>query len=109
MRDRSISMKQREALALNRLKTLGRPKGSLNKNTTEIKHLAMMAAPDAIRYLIGLAKNARNESVRVAAIKELLDRAIGRPVQPHSGEIGTGTAIVQVITGVPRLDPDLPG
>jgi hypothetical protein len=50
----------------------------------------------------GLALHAENEAVQVAACKELLDRAIGRAVQPHTGEGAEGPVIIQVVTGVPR-------
>jgi hypothetical protein len=53
---------------------------------------------------VRLALHAKNEAVQVAACKELLDRAIGKAVQPHSGEGGEGPVIVQVITGVPRAE-----
>jgi hypothetical protein len=57
-----------------------------------------------IKELVRLALHATNEATRVAACKELLDRAIGKAVQPHAGESGEGPVIVQVITGVPRAD-----
>jgi hypothetical protein len=56
----------------------------------------------AIAELARLALHATSEAVQVAACKELLDRAIGKAVQPHSGEGGEGPVIVKVITGVPR-------
>jgi hypothetical protein len=59
----------------------GRPRGALNKNVAEIKALAMESAPDIVRGLVELAKSSPNESVRVAASKELLDRAIGKATQ----------------------------
>jgi hypothetical protein len=62
----------------------------------------MKPAPKVIAELERLALHATNEAVRVAACKELLDRAIGKAVQPHSGETGGGPVVVQVITGVPR-------
>jgi hypothetical protein len=62
----------------------------------------MQASPDAVRQLQRLALHARAEAVRVAACKELLDRAIGKAVQPMSGADGEEPAVIQVITGVPR-------
>jgi hypothetical protein len=70
--------------------------------TAEIKGLAMKPARDAIKELARLALHAESEAVQVAACKELLDRAIGKAVQPLSGADGEGPAVIQVITGVPR-------
>lgn len=44
----------------------------------KVRELAQSHAPDAIEELARLAFNAEDERVRVAAIKELLDRGIGR-------------------------------
>jgi hypothetical protein len=62
----------------------------------------VMTMPFADAELARLALHAENEAVQVAACKELLDRAIGKAVQSHTGEGGEGPVIVQVITGVPR-------
>lgn len=59
----------------------GRPKGSLNKATADIKALAMEHAPSAMAELARLATKAESEAARVAAIKELFDRGFGRPSQ----------------------------
>jgi hypothetical protein len=82
--------------------TSGRRRGQPNNNTAEIKALAFEIAPKAIAELARLALHAENEAVQVAACKELLDRAIGRAVQPHTGEGAEGPVIIQVVTGVPR-------
>jgi hypothetical protein len=80
----------------------GRKPGQPNKHTSEIKALAYNFAPKAIKKLVSLIEHSQNEAVVVSACKELLDRGIGRAVQPHSGEDGTGPVIVRVVTGVPR-------
>lgn len=59
----------------------GRPKGSLNKSTADIKALAQVHAPKAMRELARLAENAESEAARVAAIKELFDRGFGKASQ----------------------------
>lgn len=64
----------------------GRPKGSLNKVTADVKALAGKHGPVAIRELARLAQKAESEAARVAAIKELLDRAYGKPTQPLAGD-----------------------
>jgi hypothetical protein len=85
-----------------RAPTSGRKPGVLNKNTAEIKTLAMKDVPRVVHELVRLALHAKNEATRVAACKELLDRAIGKAIQPRAGESGEGPVIVQVVTGVPR-------
>jgi hypothetical protein len=81
---------------------VGRAKGIPDKVSAEIRAAAAAYGPKVIAELRRLALHATNEATRVAACKELLDRAIGKAVQPHSGEGGEGPVIVQVITGVPR-------
>ena len=61
----------------------GRPKGAKNKATAEIKELAQAAAPEAMAELTRLAKEADNETTRVSAIKEILDRGYGKAPQSH--------------------------
>jgi hypothetical protein len=85
-----------------RIPNSGRQRGTTNKNTAPIKALALKTAPDVIKELTRLALHSTNEAVQVSACKELLDRAIGKATQPHSGETGEGPIVVQVITGVPR-------
>jgi hypothetical protein len=85
-----------------RAPTAGRKPGQSNKNTAEVKALAMKDVPHVLKELVRLALHATNEATRVAACKELLDRAIGKAVQPPSGDTGEGPVIVQVVTGVPR-------
>lgn len=64
----------------------GRAKGALNKATMEIKAVARQYAPDAIKELARLAKKAKSEAARVAACREILDRACGKPAQPITGK-----------------------
>jgi hypothetical protein len=47
----------------------------------EIQELARQHAPEAINELARLGVKAKSESARVAAIRELLDRAYGKPAQ----------------------------
>ena len=47
----------------------------------ELQELARAHAPQAIAELARLAKDAKSEPARIAAIKELLDRAYGKPTQ----------------------------
>lgn len=56
----------------------GRPKGAGNKATADVKALAGKYTDAAMAELGRLATKADSETARVAAIKELLDRAFGK-------------------------------
>ena len=79
-----------------RAPTAGRKPGQSNKNTAEVKALAMKDVPHVLKELTRLALHGVNGATRVAACKELLDRAIGKAaVQPHSGDSGEGPVEVR--------------
>ena len=61
-----------------RMKTGGRKPGVQNKVSREVRALAMLHTSEAIGALVGLMTGAQNESVRLSAAKELLDRSCGR-------------------------------
>jgi hypothetical protein len=65
----------------------GRPKGARNKVTAEVKALAQTYAPAAIKELARLSTGAESEAARVAASKEILDRAYGKPMQPVVADV----------------------
>jgi len=56
------------------------------------KELAHQYGPDALQELFRLAKHAESEQARVAACKEILDRAYGKSVQPIHGEMTYGVS-----------------
>ena len=60
----------------------GRQKGTRNKATAEIQDIARQYTDAAVAELGRLAVMAESEAARVAAIKELLDRAYGKSKQP---------------------------
>jgi len=66
----------------------GRPKGSPNKATKDVRALASQYGGDAIDELFRLAKKAKSEQARVAACKEILDRAYGKSPQAITGDGG---------------------
>jgi hypothetical protein len=85
---------------MNWRKTGGRKAGTPNRATAEIRQVAMLHGPTAIKRLAVLMKG--SGPVAVAACRELLDRGYGKSPQPHDGD-GQGRAvIVNVLTGVPR-------
>ena len=59
----------------------GRPNGLQNKLTLEVRELALQHGPAALAELVKLSKKAKSESVRLAAIREILDRSYGRSPQ----------------------------
>ena len=71
-------------------KTGGRVKGSKNKQTFEVKTVAQSYAKEAVERLAYLMLHAESEAAQVAAIKEILDRAVGKSAQPQTGEDGEG-------------------
>lgn len=79
----------------------GRPLGSPNKATAEIRDLARQWGPAAIEGMAKLAGLVRDEhgnvigaaeaeQVRFAAMNALCDRGFGRPAQALTGESGEG-------------------
>jgi hypothetical protein len=54
-------------------------RGGRPKVLGEVQELARQHAPKAIVELARLALRAKNETARIAAIRELLDRGYGRP------------------------------
>jgi hypothetical protein len=72
-------------------KTGGRVAGTPNKVTRELKELAMQFVPRAMEQLAAMVVGAQSEAVKLGAIKEILDRAVGKAPQAmvHSGAIGS--------------------
>ncbi len=58
--------------------------------TRPLKELAAQHGPDAIQEVQRLMNESTNDVVRLAAARELLDRAVGRPAQ--SVDLTTGPA-----------------
>ena len=91
-------------------KTGGRVAGTPNKATADVRALASEHGPAVLAELARLALRGKSEQARVAAARELLDRAYGRPAQAihHSGSIARDvrelsdeelTAIASTIAG----------
>ncbi len=100
-----------------REKTGGRQKGTPNKATAQVRAVALDHAPSALAELARLATGAENEATRVAACREILDRAYGKPKQEvdieHTGEIAHISAVVSQLdsfvafsAGRPEDQPD---
>lgn len=63
-------------------KTGGRVAGTLNRATRDIKEAARAHGPAALKTLSSLMLTAESEQARIAAAKEILDRAYGKATQP---------------------------
>jgi hypothetical protein len=62
-------------------KTGGRIAGTPNKSTAEIRALAQVHGPAAIKKLAYLMENGESESTQQQAAKDLLERGYGKPPQ----------------------------
>lgn len=65
----------------------GRKAGKLSAAKLELRDLAKEHAPDMIAQLVDIAKNSSSDSAKVAAIKEVLDRAYGKAPQAIEGDL----------------------
>ena len=63
-----------------RIKTGGRVAGTPNRNSSEVRGLALAHSSAAIELLVNLMTTSTNDAVRLAAARELLDRSCGRAV-----------------------------
>jgi hypothetical protein len=62
-------------------KSGGRQKGTPNRATADVKAVASKYGVEAINKLVSLMRAAENDQVKVAACKEILDRAYGKAPQ----------------------------
>jgi hypothetical protein len=67
----------------------GRQKGTPNKTTAEVRAYAGQYTEEAIRDLVRIAKGRKTPpATKVAAWREVLDRAVGKAPQAVTGEDG---------------------
>lgn len=83
-------------------KTGGREKGTPNKATADIKAIAQLHSEAAVSELVRIMGNSESDAARVAAIKELLDRAHGKPKQAMDIDANVEATTYVIKTGVPR-------
>jgi hypothetical protein len=67
-----------------RQKTGGRQAGTCNRNSLVIRLAAAAHAGDAVALLARLMADGENDTIRLAAARELLDRAGGRTVDSEA-------------------------
>ena len=61
---------------------VGNPGGGRPKLPNDVKEATRAACPEAVEILIGIMRNPKEKtSYRLDAIKTILDRAYGKPVQ----------------------------
>src|ERR1051325_6261857 len=63
----------------------GRPQGSINKATRELREIAQVYSGEALETLAHLMRSAVSEATRLSAANALLDRAYGKPTQMTDG------------------------
>jgi hypothetical protein len=92
-------------------KTGGRKKGTPNKSTAEIKNLAQSHGAAAINRLAEMGglvpgvEPALSEQSQIAACNEVLDRAYGRPTQPHGNDAEHPLVPAAQLPFTPSLTP----
>ena len=68
----------------------GRRKGVVNKNAFDVKEALRQHGPALAAELVRIALHGRNEATRALAIREALDRLLGKPTKPVEGAITHG-------------------
>jgi hypothetical protein len=73
---------------------MGRPKGSPNKATAEIKAIAQEYGPEVVEAAVAIMRPGESEQARVAAIGIILDRAYGKASEAPDHQVA-GKLIVE--------------
>ena len=74
----------------------GRQKGTPNKVGREVRELAQKHGPKILQSLVDMANDEGTpHAARVAASREVLDRAYGKPAQAVTGEDGEGPVKIE--------------
>ena len=74
----------------------GRPKGSVNKATADIKAAAQQYTDDALLTLANIMKSGESEAARVAAANSILDRGYGKPKQSLDVEADVKASVTKI-------------
>lgn len=77
----------------------GRPKGSVNKATADIRAAAQAYTDDALATLAQIMKAGASEAARVAAANSILDRGFGKPRQAMDvdAQVKTDVTVIELI------------
>jgi hypothetical protein len=86
-------------------KTGGRQKGTPNKATADVKEAAQAYTVEAVEALVAIMRDSESDAAKVAAVKELLDRAHGKPKQ--SVDVGGKLDVTKITRTIvdPKSDP----
>jgi predicted ArsR family transcriptional regulator len=82
----------------------GRPKGSVNKATADVKAAAQEYSDRALKVLAQIMEEGDSAAARVAAANSILDRAHGKPRQSVELDADVN-ANVQAVTRVELVGP----
>jgi phage gp46-like protein len=74
----------------------GRPKGSQNKATADIKAAAQKYTDQALQTLAQIMTDGESEAARVAAANAILDRGYGKPKQSVDVEADVKASITRI-------------
>lgn len=74
----------------------GRPKGSPNKATADIREAAQQYSAQALAVLVRVATQGESEAAQVAAANAILDRAHGKPKQSMDVDANLTATITEV-------------
>ena len=67
---------------------MGRPKGSLNKATRDVKEAAQVYTKEALDTLVKVMRKGKSEQAVIAASREILDSGHGKPKFEVGGVVG---------------------
>lgn len=81
----------------------GRAPGQRNKATRTIKELAEPYGPEALEVLLKIMRKDKSSMARIAASKEILDRAYGKAMQPLTTP-GAAGVLIEIVRFGPTLD-----
>lgn len=84
----------------------GRKKGSPNKVTAEVRSIAQQYGEQAIKMLAEMMIAGDSESARIAAAKEILDRAYGKATQLIEGPGENGEHLFKNTSAAPQLSKE---
>jgi hypothetical protein len=70
----------------------GRGKGSRNKTTFDVREALKQHGSELAKELLRIALHAKNDAIRVSALKECLDRILGKASQPIEGQMLFGVS-----------------
>jgi len=76
-----------------------------NKVTLELREFAGQYTEKAILGLAKIAQTSESDQAKVAAWREILDRAVGRPPQAHTDAEGKSLAFPSAISFVVQQQP----